>query len=230
MAMDPVEKPPLDYIKVKTTLPVYPLPPNSERKPFQTKRLTMRPMTQDDFKHVRAVRTEPEGMIWSTQGRPDIEMEETQKSLDRRLPPNDVKGYDWLISLTETGEFVGLGGSCVWSAELGWPAIGYQFLKVHWGKGYASEFVKGYLDHWWSLPRTEVEISVDKNTTLGDSEVQDECISAVTVGDHAASQNVLKKCGMEFASSWTETDGKGFSEGIILHGFFARKGKVGNSL
>ncbi|EKJ74843.1 hypothetical protein NXS19_001877 [Fusarium pseudograminearum] len=230
MAMDPVEKPPLDYVKVKTTLPVYPLPPNSERKPFQTKRLTMRPMTQDDFKHVRAVRTEPDGMIWSTQGRPDIEMEETQKSLDRRLPPNDVKGYDWLISLTETGEFVGLGGSCVWSAELGWPAIGYQFLKAHWGKGYASEFVKGYLDHWWSLPRTEVEISVDKNTTLGDSEVQDECISAVTVGDHAASQNVLKKCGMEFASSWTETDGKGFSEGIILHGFFARKGKDGNSL
>jgi RimJ/RimL family protein N-acetyltransferase len=227
MAMDPVEKPPLDYVKVKTTLPVYPFPPNSERESFQTKRLTMRPMTQDDFGYVRAVRTEPEGMIWATQGRPDIELEETQKSLDRRLPPNDVKGYDWLISLTETGEFVGIGGSCVWSAELGWPAIGYQFLKAHWGKGYASEFVKGYLDHWWSLPRTEVEISVDRNTIRGDSQVQDECISAITIGDHVASQKVLKKCGMEFASSWTEPDARGIAETVTLHGFVARKEKVG---
>ncbi|CAG7558489.1 unnamed protein product [Fusarium equiseti] len=228
--MDPIPKPPLDFVTVKTTLPVYPLPPNSERKPWQTERLTMRPMTQDDFVHVRAVRTEPAGMIWATQGRPDIEMEETQKSLDRRLPPNDIKGYDWLISLTETGEFIGLGGSCVWSAELGWPALGYQFLKAHWGKGYASEFVKGFLNHWWSLPRTEVELSVDKNSVRGDGEVKDECITAITLSDHVASQNVLKKCGMEFASSWKEPDARGILDEITLHGFFAHKATVGNQL
>jgi RimJ/RimL family protein N-acetyltransferase len=116
----------------------------------------------------------------------------------------------------------------VWSAELGWPALGYQFLKAHWGKGYASEFVKGYLNHWWSLPRTEVELSVDKNSVRGDGEVKDECITAITLSDHVASQNVLKKCGMEFASSWKEPDARGILDEITLHGFFAHKATVGN--
>ncbi|KAF4964192.1 hypothetical protein FSARC_7889 [Fusarium sarcochroum] len=224
--MDPAERPPLDYITVKTTLPNYPLPPNSERKPFQTERLTMRPMTENDLNFHRSLRSEPEGMIWSTQCRPDKDIEETKKSLSLRLPPNDVKGYDWVICLTETGEPIGLGGAGMWSGELGWPAIGYSLLKAHWGKGYASEFLKGFLNQWWSLPRTGVELSVDENTVQGDDDVKEECVSAITVGDHTASQKVLKKAGMVFAASWVVPDLRDLSQEVPLYGFVARKGKV----
>lgn len=224
--MELTTRPPLDYITVKTTLPNYPLPSNGERKPFRTQRLTMRPMTEDDLEFLRSLRSEPEVMIWSTQGRPDKYIEQTKESLGLRLPPNDVKGYDWAICLSETGEPIGLGGTGMWSGELGWPAMGYSFLKAHWGKGYASEFLKGFLDQWWSLPRNEVEISVDKNTVRGDGDVKEECVSAITIGDHVASQNVLKKCGMEFATSWTEPDLRDLSQEVTLHGFVARKGKV----
>ncbi|KAJ4136910.1 hypothetical protein NW765_012162 [Fusarium oxysporum] len=199
----------IDFVTVKTTLPVYPLPPNHERSTFRSERLSMRHMTEDDFGFLRALRTDPDGM----------------KCL--RLPPKDVERHDWVISLIETGEPIGLGGTCVWSSELGWPALGYIFLKEHWGKGYASEFMKVYLDKWWSLPRNEVELTVDKNTVLEeDGDVKQECISAVTMSENAPSQNVLKKAGFEFVSSWMEADTKDESQELTLHGFVARKGKV----
>ncbi|KAF9767079.1 hypothetical protein IL306_000411 [Fusarium sp. DS 682] len=217
----------IDFVTVKTTLPVYPLPPNGERSPFRSERLSMRPMTEDDFPFLRALRTEPEGMKWSSQGCPDVDIEQTQKSLSLRLPPKDVERYDWVISLIETGEPIGLGGTCVWSSELGWPALGYIFLKAHWGKGYASEFMKVFLDKWWSLPRNEVELAVDKNTILdNDGDVKQECISAVTMSDNAPSQNVLKKAGFEFVSSWMEADTQDAFQGVTIHGFVGRKGKV----
>ncbi|CAJ0552866.1 Ff.00g009440.m01.CDS01 [Fusarium sp. VM40] len=220
-------RPPLDYVTVKTTLPFYPLPPNGDRKPFRTERLSMRPMTEDDLEFLNALRSEPEGMIWSSQGCADKDIEQTKKSHALRMPPNDVKGYDWVVCLPETGEPIGMGGTGMWSGELGWPAVGYQFLKAHWGKGYASEFLKGFLGQWWSLPRNEVEISVDKNTIRGDGDgdVKEECVSAITVDSHSASQKVLKKCGMEFATAWTETDVRDRTQEVTLHGFFVRKGK-----
>ncbi|KAF5017728.1 hypothetical protein F66182_10326 [Fusarium sp. NRRL 66182] len=227
--MEPAARPPLDYVTVKTTLPNYPLPPNSERAPFQTERLTMRAMTEDDFDFLRTLRSEPEGMIWSIQGRPDKDTQETKKSLSLRLPPNDVKGYDWAICLSETGEAIGLGGAGMFQGELGWPAVGYSLLKAHWGKGYATEFMKGLLEEWWKLPRNEVEISVAKTTVQGDGDIKEECVSAITVGDHVASQKVLRKSGMEFVTSWEEPDLRDLTEKVTLHGFVARRGKVADN-
>ncbi|KAM0349780.1 hypothetical protein ACHAPU_003611 [Fusarium lateritium] len=223
--MELAHRPLLDYVTVKTTLPFYPLPPNGDRKPFRTERLSMRPMTEDDLGFVQAVRSEPEGMKWSSQGCEDKDIEQTKKSHALRLPPNDVKGYDWVICLPETREPIGMGGISMWSGELGWPAVGYQFLQAHWGKGYASEFVKGFLAQWWSLPRNEVEISVERSTVRGDGDVKEECVSAITVDNHSASQRVLEKCGMEFATSWKEPDLRGFTQEVTLHGFFVCKGK-----
>ncbi|KAF4953858.1 hypothetical protein FGADI_5650 [Fusarium gaditjirri] len=215
----------IDFVTVKTTLPVYPLPPNHERSTFRSERLSMRHMTEDDFDFLRALRTDPNGMKWSSQGCPDVEMEQTEKSLSLRLTPKDVERHDWVISLIETGEPIGLGGTCVWSSEMGWPALGYMLLKERWGKGYASEFMKAYLDKWWSLPRNEVELTVDKNTVLEeDGDLKQECISAVTMSDNAPSQNALKKAGFGFVSSWVEADPKDESQELTLHGFVARKG------
>ncbi|KAF4450759.1 hypothetical protein F53441_6202 [Fusarium austroafricanum] len=225
--MESATKPVIDLITVKTTLPVYPLLPNCERKTFRTERLSMRPMTEGDFDFCRAVRTDPDGMKWSSKGRPDIDIEETRANFNSRLPPNDVQKYDWVICLLETGEPIGIGGTCLWTSELGWPSVGYIFLKAHWGKGYASEFLKAFLDEWWSLPRNEVELAVDKNSIRdGDGEVKKECLSAITVSENAPSQNVLRKCGFAFTSSWPEVDANDPPQEVILNGFVGRKGEV----
>lgn len=33
------------------------------------------------------------------------------------------------------------------------PNVGYAIRFNHWGKGYATEAMKGLLDWWWALPR-----------------------------------------------------------------------------
>ncbi|KAM5343038.1 hypothetical protein ACJ41O_014004 [Fusarium nematophilum] len=218
-----MEATPIEWVKVKTTLPKQPLPPNDERKPFQTERLMMRPMTENDLEALQALRAQPEVMMWSIQGRPDESIEETKKSLALRLPPQDVERYDWAICLAETGEMIGIGGNGMWKGEQGWPVLGYMFLKEAWGKGYATEFLKGFLPVWWALPREEVEIEVDRSTVRGDAEVKVECISAITVEENKASQNVMRKSGLELGRVFEEPDLRDETQTVKLYGFIARK-------
>ena len=78
-----------EKVVVKTTLPSTPQPPNRERAPIATERLILRPLRQDDFKSLQALRLQPEAMAGTRQGRPDRSDEETQRALDHFLPPND---------------------------------------------------------------------------------------------------------------------------------------------
>ncbi|KAL2684764.1 hypothetical protein Neosp_005853 [[Neocosmospora] mangrovei] len=216
---------PIEFVTVKTTLPKLPFPKNNEREPFRTERLLMRPFTEDDFEALRVLRTQPEVMVWFTQGRPDKDVEETKKALALQLPPNDLERYNWAICLAETGEFIGIGGNGMWKGELGWPEVGYSLVKEAWGKGYITEFLKAYLAQWWALPREEVELKVDKNSVRGDGGVEKECVVAITVDDNASSQNVLRKCGFDLVTAWEETDLRDTSKMVTLYGFVAHKEK-----
>ncbi|KPM41000.1 hypothetical protein AK830_g5531 [Neonectria ditissima] len=221
-----MEPTPIEWVTVKTTLPKFPLPPNEHRQPWKTERLTMRPLTDDDIKGLQRLRSQPEVMVRSVQGRPDNTIEETRDSLALRLPPQDVQRYEWAICLTETREMIGLGGNGTRDGEQGWPVMGYSLVKEHWGKGYATEFLKGFLSAWWALPREEIEIKVDKNTVSGNGDVKEECISATTEPDNPASQNVMRKAGLELASVWEERDLRFEDQMITLCGFVARRGKL----
>ncbi|KAJ4311414.1 hypothetical protein N0V84_010467 [Fusarium piperis] len=214
---------PIEFVTVKTTLPKLPFPSNDEREPFRTERLLMRPFSEDDFEALRALRTQPEVMVWFTQGRPDKDVEETKKALALYLPPNDLERYNWAICLAETGEFIGIGGNSKWNGELGWPEVGYSLLKEHWGKGYITEFLGAFLRQWWALPREEVELKVDRNSVRGDGGVEEECAAAITLDDNAASQNVLRKCGFDLVAAWEEVDLRDSSKMVTLHGFVAHK-------
>ncbi|KAK7425032.1 hypothetical protein QQZ08_008308 [Neonectria magnoliae] len=221
-----MEATPLKWVTVKTTLPKFPLPPNNQRQSWRTDRLTMRPMTEDDLGGLQRLRSQPEVMVRSIQGRPDNTIEETKKSLALRLAPQDVERYEWAICLTETGEMIGLGGNGTRAGEQGWPVMGYSLVKEHWGKGYATEFLKGFLGVWWALPREEVEVKVDKKIVGGNDHVKAECISATTEPDNPASQNVMRKAGLELASVWEEPDLRFEDQMITLCGFVARRGEM----
>ncbi|KAM0430548.1 hypothetical protein ACHAPT_005897 [Fusarium lateritium] len=217
-----MEPSPIEFVTVKSTLPKLPFPSNDERKAFRTERLLMRPLSGDDFDALRVLRTQPEVMMWFTQGRPDKDLEETKKALALYLPPNDLERYNWAICLAETGDLIGIGGNAMWYGELGWPSVGYSLVKEHWGKGYATEFMRGFLRNWWALPREEVELKVDKNTVSGD--IEEECVSATVVDDNKASQNVMRKCGFDLVRAWEETDLRDETKMVTLYGFAAHKG------
>lgn len=211
---------PLDFITVKTTLPVRPLPAYATREPVFTPRLEIRPLRESDLADLHALRTQPEVMRWTSAARIDADMAETETKLRMHLPPNDGNTLNTAICLRDTGEFVGYGGCHMFEGEFGWPVIGYMFGTGHWGRGYASEFVRAFLAMWWALPREEVEVRVDRGTARlltggGTGEeatpedrvpVAEEVYTAVTVPDNHGSQKVLERSGFDKVRAWEDVD------------------------
>ncbi|KAL1878613.1 hypothetical protein VTK73DRAFT_7694 [Phialemonium thermophilum] len=200
MAAEPDSK---HFVKVRTTLPARPLPSNAERSVVTTERLILKPFSQDDFDEVRVMRTQPEVMRWTSIGRIDHGLEETQSKIDPFLPPLDVNTHEYVIRLKETGEFVGQGGCHRLESDFGWPELGYMLKKEHWGKGYASEFVRAFIQEWSALPRVETELRVDSRTIPEGADVAEEQLFAVTEDANARSQKVLRNSGFEYFLTWT---------------------------
>ncbi|KAI6080843.1 acyl-CoA N-acyltransferase [Hypoxylon rubiginosum] len=206
-------------VTVKTFLPTQPLPPNSERKPFHTERLIIRPFTEDDVDGLHAIHRQPEVMIYTMKGRIDETKEETRKSMARFMPPNDLHTYSNIICLKSTGEIIGMGGVARPEQKFGWPEIGYMFKKEVWGQGYATEFLKALVSFWWTLPRSEIELGVDAQSVDGPGEVP-EMLSALIDQSNIGSQRVLEKAGFREFKRWDEPDAREGHEGDVhLVGF-----------
>ncbi|KAL6701372.1 acetyltransferase domain-containing protein [Trichoderma pleuroticola] len=196
----------LEWVTVKTTLPKA-YPPMSEREPIRTERLILRPYAATDLNDFHLLRIQPEVMKWTSQGKPDTDLAQTEKVLADRLPGTDGESaYEFAICWAETGEMIGTGGSHMRVGELGWPVVGYMFRSEFWGKGIATEVMSAILKAYWALPREEVEIKVEKSTVEGESERQPERITAVTLDTNGPSQNVLGKLGFKLVKKWEEEE------------------------
>lgn len=68
------------------------------------------------------------------------------------------------------------------------PPVGYGLVPEHWGKGYASEALRGVLDAWWGLPR----IMPDHEQGSGPEVIYSCCNK-----DNVGSARVLEKNGFE---------------------------------
>ncbi|KAK4156911.1 GNAT domain-containing protein [Chaetomidium leptoderma] len=215
---------PASFVRVRTTLPRRPLPPNAARPPVLTPRLVLRPLTLDDLPAVAELRSQPEVMHWTMLGRVDQDLDETRAKLETFLPPNDEKTYNFAICDRETGALIGLGGCHRWGSSFGWPEVGYMIRKEFWGKGLATEFLRGFLAAWAGLEREEVEVEVDERTVAGegvkgvDGLVREQII-AVTAEGNGRSQGVLEKAGYEWFVDWLAQDftkGSGPDSKVLL--------------
>ncbi|KAK0747996.1 GNAT domain-containing protein [Apiosordaria backusii] len=201
------------FIRVKTTLPKRPFPPNSAREPVYTERLVIRPLDKKDLPALHELRTQPEVMVWTYLGVVDKDVGETYQRLEVFLEPNDKDNYNFAICERETGEMIGIGGfhNGMWS--FGWPEIGYMFRREKWGRGYAKEFMGAWKGMWEGLPREGVELVVDERTVVrngdGDGGEVKEIVIAVTAEGNGASQRVLERSGFERFLTWEELDGGG---------------------
>lgn len=220
----------IEWVKIKTTRPVYPFPPNPQRRAITTDRLLLRPFTDSasDLQALHAIRSRPEVMRWSAQGRPDADLDETRRgSFSLQVPPRNTQRFNVAITLAATGQVIGIGGSGSFRGSQGWPEVGYMLHPDFWGRGYATEFLAAFLEAWWALPREEVEIVVDARTVSGEGEVKDEVFAATIEGDNLASHRVLSKAGFETSGAWIEDDLRDLSKKVELRGFMARRGGGG---
>ncbi|KAI1251676.1 hypothetical protein MGN70_006244 [Eutypa lata] len=206
-------------VRVKTTLPSRPLPSNAERLHIRTERLIIRPFVQSDLESYHALRGQPEVMLFSFKGRPDKDLAETQEALDRFLPPRDRDAHNYAVLLAATGELIG-GGGYKPGLFMGWPEMGYMFKYEHWKQGYATEFMRAFLEAWWNLPRQEdveteadprsVSLFLENRTSAacneGDIARVPEQLTALVDWENTGSRRLLEKCGFRQVAEWTEPD------------------------
>lgn len=212
-----------ETIKVRTTLPI--IPPVSTRDEILTPRLLIRAPRLSDVPVLHVLRTEHEVMKHSLKG-VDKTLEDTIRSLDDYLPPNDTKMYHFLIFERDTGELVGKGGMHSFSSKtFGWPEVGYSFKQAAWGKGYATEFLNGFIENFWSLPRKEAEVEVDPRSVDAEAgssiPTVGERLTAMADVKNVGSVKVLEKTKFSKFSEWTMVDYREASKGqdVTIAGF-----------
>ncbi|CAJ2508388.1 Uu.00g134140.m01.CDS01 [Anthostomella pinea] len=166
---------PKPWVRVNTTIPL----PHPDIQPpvLKTARLTIRPLTLSDLHAYHALRRQPAAMTYSTYARPDLSLTETTAKLLTNIPTfdpnsntsnsNSNNNYYFGIFLSSTNQLIGEGGVHTLSSPMcGWPELGYKFGVEHWGCGYGTEFVRGFLGWWWVLHR-----EVQQKQVYGDSVV-----------------------------------------------------------
>ncbi|KAH8703979.1 GNAT domain-containing protein [Talaromyces proteolyticus] len=196
------------------------LPLPSKTQPIYTSRLFLRPFKWTDFDNFYKLRTTPEVMQWTSQGRIDDLVDQTKQWMSLFIYENDEvprRNYNFAVFLRDEksdvrdetrsegdekeGDFIGVCGLvCLTSPPISLlPSFGYMFVPEAWGKGYGTESVQGFRDAWWSTIRS----GLDKydNSSLSAPENGLGTLRAVTSKKNQASIKILQKSG------WTMDDG-----------------------
>jgi hypothetical protein len=107
-----------NHVKVRTTLPVLPLPDNTIRPTVITQRLLIRPFREDDLLEFHAMRTQPAVMRRTMKGVVDENLDETRTRMVPFLPPRDQSTFTYVMCLKEQPDvYIGSGGCHLFKAD-----------------------------------------------------------------------------------------------------------------
>ena len=207
--------PPSVHVQISTTKPSH-----KNLIEFSSERLIFRPLLASDVTAYLAI-YKPEATLYnggtsSTQSQSQMEtfLQHTREYfLERKLIHYAMVGIFLKKSDGTEGELIGDGGVFSLDNEHKWPELYYYLKKEFWNKGYATEFVKKFLDVWWSLPRENTGMRVQP-ITLGSSfyhqEVKERLVAEIN-RSNKASIKVAEKAGFEFC---------GYSGGEQKYGYW----------
>ena len=176
---------------MKTTRPILPDP----APPFTTSRLLLRPIKREDLNDYHALRTQKEVMVWTSTGKVDVDLDFTMTWIERHLPPKNTFSFS-IEELSNPGKVIGSIGLPYFDP----PEVGYMFRMEAWGKGYATETLKAWLETYWALPREVVEVEDEKPTYEREADangVSREVLRALFESNNAGSRGVLRKCSFK---------------------------------
>jgi RimJ/RimL family protein N-acetyltransferase len=146
---------------------------------MQTERLLLRPFTLDDAEEFFPLASDPD-VLRFTGEIPAKSVEEVRQIMSARsLNDYKVYGFGRMACIEKSsGRLIGFSG-LKYLAELDEVDIGYRFLPDCWGKGYATESAKVFVDQCLREQKF--------NRIIG-----------LVEPENTASSNVLKKLGLTF--------------------------------
>ncbi|KAF7131027.1 hypothetical protein CNMCM5793_003962 [Aspergillus hiratsukae] len=131
-----------------------------EIRPISTERLLLRPLrigNDEDAAGIFSIRSRQDVVDWLWPRVTDKTIEETKAVMARKaFEDPDASGavgrlfFFVIIPKDDPERIIGsLGVNSLSPA----PSVGYAIHPSYWGKGYASEALRGVIDAWWKLPR-----------------------------------------------------------------------------
>jgi len=158
---------------------------NEKPKLYETEHLWVRRLDAADYNEMYAVYSDAEAMRWVGDGLP-IEVDVCYHWIEVTKTNYEKRGYGMsALVLKESGVVIGFCGVVHPNGQAE-PEIKYALLWKHWGKGLATEAVRGMLDY------------VSREHGL-------KRIIATTDPENEASHRVLQKCGL---SDWKTVQNK----------------------
>ena len=160
---------------------------------INTERLVIRPFRLSDAEDVFEWRSDPE--VNKFMPYPcDESVDEVRQRIGEWIVDNDK----YAIVLKETGKVIG-DISLEWSEKDKAYEIGYNINRGFWGRGYATEAVRGLLD--WALKELDVHD-----------------FTAFYAKENAASGRVLEKCGFlpEYTGQYSRDNGQKVFEALFV--------------
>ncbi|MCI9846327.1 GNAT family N-acetyltransferase [Flavobacterium pectinovorum] len=157
------------------------------KDPIETERLLLRELLESDAEKMFEMDSNPNVHIFVGK-KPLTHIDETHEHI--RLIQQQYKDFGtgrWAVVLKETGEFIGWSGIKFITNEINnhkdFYEIGYRFIEKHWGKGYATESGKAFINHAFNI------IKVD-------------AIYAYADAGNENSRKILEKLGLQYVNSF----------------------------
>lgn len=153
---------------------------------IETPRLLLRPLEDGDVAGMFALDSNPKvhQFLGNT---PVTDLTQSQEWIDNIKQQYVDNGIGrWAVIEKSTGDFVGWAGLKLERNVNGRETfydLGYRFREEFWGKGYATEASKAWVD-------------------FGFNEMKLPLINAYVDADHTASRTVLEKCGLKHTETF----------------------------
>lgn len=157
------------------------------RDPIETERLFLRELLESDAEKMFEMDSNPNVHVFLG-NKPLKHVDETRENI--RLIQQQYQDFGtgrWAVILKETGEFIGWSGIKFITDEINnhqnFYEIGYRFNEKHWGKGYATESGKAFIDHAFKTMKVEA-------------------VYAYADEGNENSRRVLEKLGLQYINSF----------------------------
>ncbi|PBJ14589.1 GNAT family N-acetyltransferase [Flavobacterium sp. ACN6] len=157
------------------------------KNPIETERLILRELALSDAEGMFELDSNPNVHLFLGNN----PVKHIEESID--MIQNIQKQYKdfgigrWAVVLKETNEFIGWSGIKYITNEINnhknFYELGYRFIEKHWGKGYASESGKAFVDYAFK-------------------DMKVEALYAYADAGNENSRKILEKLGFHFVNSF----------------------------
>nr|WP_294779839.1 GNAT family N-acetyltransferase [uncultured Flavobacterium sp.] len=154
---------------------------------IETERLVLRPFELSDAEGMFELDSNPNVHLF-VGNRPVKHIEESVEYIKIVQKQYETVGIGrWAVVLKETNEFIGWSGIKYITDEINkhkdFYELGYRFIEKHWGKGYATEAGKAFVDFAFN-------------------EMKVEALYAYADAGNEGSRKILEKLGFHFVNSF----------------------------